>query len=263
MKKPSRPKRTTASITSREQRPIMSRFFSRSGRKTTIAPYLDGLTCETPVYRFTTDDQFGVVLQEFWVINDDTAISRITELFGALPAFYVADGHHRSASAFRVWQQLKRENPNHTGREEYNFFLAVVFPQDQLFIYDYNRVVKDLNGLSKLEFLSRAGRNSKYRRHTPRKNPRSSINSECTWTAPGTDGAETGTLDPRTPLASLDVAILQKNLLAPCWESTIPKQTPASPSWAGSWEWRGWKRRWSQANTPRASPSSLPALRMC
>jgi uncharacterized protein (DUF1015 family) len=102
---------------------------------------------------FVTEDGFG---HHFWVVNDPVVIKRITEIFETdIPYTYVADGHHRTAAAALVGNERKQNNPNHTGKEEYNFFLAVHFPASQLTIIDYNRVVKDLNGLSKDEFLSR------------------------------------------------------------------------------------------------------------
>ena len=104
-----------------------------------------------PEYKFTDENKF---VHTFWVIDDDAVNARITEIFTKdIDAFYVADGHHRTAAAARVGAEKKAHNPNHTGDEEYNFFMAVCFPQSQLAIIDYNRVVKDLNGLSEEEFL--------------------------------------------------------------------------------------------------------------
>ena len=104
-----------------------------------------------PEYAFVSDlDGFG---HTFWVIDDDALIAKITEIFAQIPAMYIADGHHRSAAAALVGNEKKLQNPNHTGNEEYNYFLAVCFPDNQLNIIDYNRVVRDLNGLSEVEFL--------------------------------------------------------------------------------------------------------------
>jgi len=104
-----------------------------------------------PSYDFTGADEVG---HHFWVIKDKATNDKIIELFDALPATYVADGHHRTAAAALVGNEKRKNNPNHTGQEEYNFFLAVHFPDNQLTIIDYNRTVKDLNGLSTEEFLS-------------------------------------------------------------------------------------------------------------
>ena len=105
-----------------------------------------------PEYDFVADDGFG---HHFWVIDDEKTIERITSIFATIPAFYVADGHHRTAAAALVGEEKKRNNPNHTGNEEYNYFMAVAFPESHLKIIDYNRVVKDLNGLTPKEFLAK------------------------------------------------------------------------------------------------------------
>ena len=103
-------------------------------------------TAGQPEYDFTAAlDGFR---HTFWVINDEADIRRITELFAAMPAMYIADGHHRSAAAALVGAEKAQQNPNHRGDEEYNYFMAVCFPANQLTIIDYNRVVKDLNRLS-------------------------------------------------------------------------------------------------------------------
>ena len=107
---------------------------------------------EAPEYDFTASDGFG---HKLWVIRDRKKIDRITELFKGIPALYVADGHHRTAAAARVGAECKAKNPHHTGEEEYCYFLAVTFPAGQLRIIDYNRVVKDLNGLTPAELLDK------------------------------------------------------------------------------------------------------------
>jgi uncharacterized protein (DUF1015 family) len=104
-----------------------------------------------PEYKFVDENNFT---HTFWVIEDDAVIRRITEIFtNDIDAFYVADGHHRTAAAARVGAEKRAQNPNHTGNEEYNYFMAVCFPQSHLAIIDYNRVVKDLNGLSTKDFF--------------------------------------------------------------------------------------------------------------
>ena len=104
-----------------------------------------------PEYSFIDENNFG---HRFWVIRDRKTIDRITELFSTqVDAFYVADGHHRTAAAARVGAEKKAANPHHTGNEEYNFFMAVCFPESELKIMDYNRVVKDLNGFGEADFV--------------------------------------------------------------------------------------------------------------
>lgn len=107
---------------------------------------------QVPEYDFVAEDGFG---HTFWAIRDADVNARITEIFAQIPALYVADGHHRTAAAALVGAEKRAANPNHTGAEEYNYFLAVIFPESQLKIIDYNRVVKDLNGLTAQEFLAR------------------------------------------------------------------------------------------------------------
>lgn len=106
----------------------------------------------SPVYDFTAPDGIG---HHFWLIENNDIIQKIVQLFAKIPHTYVADGHHRTAAAALVGAEKRRMNPNHKGDEEYNFFMAVHFPDNQLRIIDYNRVVKDLNGLSKEEFLEK------------------------------------------------------------------------------------------------------------
>ncbi len=114
------------------------------------------VTAGEPEYDFVAPDGFG---HHFWVITDPKQIATITEEFEKMPAMYIADGHHRSAAAALVGHEKAMQNPNHTGSEEYNYFLAVAFPASHLKIIDYNRLVKDLNGLSPAEFLEKLERN--------------------------------------------------------------------------------------------------------
>lgn len=114
-------------------------------------------TAKKPEYDFVAElDGFG---HAFWIIDEEVDIDRITKEFEAMPSLYIADGHHRSAAAALVGAEKARQNPNHHGDEEYNFFMAVCFPADQLTIIDYNRVVKDLNGLTEEAFLAKLAEN--------------------------------------------------------------------------------------------------------
>jgi len=114
-------------------------------------------TARKPEYDFVAKlDGFG---HTFWIIDDEKDMLRITELFEKMPALYIADGHHRSAAAALVGAEKANQNDNHQGDEEYNFFMAVCFPANQLTIIDYNRVVKDLNGLTDQEFLDKLASN--------------------------------------------------------------------------------------------------------
>lgn len=117
---------------------------------------LDAIVADTvkqaPEYDFVSEDGIG---HQFWVIDNEDTIRKITEIFAGIPYLYIADGHHRSAAAALVGAEKAKQNPNHRGDEEYNYFMAVCFPDNQLKIMDYNRVVKDLNGLSPAEFLNK------------------------------------------------------------------------------------------------------------
>lgn len=110
------------------------------------------ITSRAPEYDFVAPPEG--FRHTFWLINDPQTIERITHIFSEIPAMYIADGHHRSAAAALVGNEKKLQNPHHTGNEEYNYFLAVCFPDNQLNIIDYNRVVRDLNGLTDEQFLS-------------------------------------------------------------------------------------------------------------
>jgi uncharacterized protein (DUF1015 family) len=108
-------------------------------------------TSQAPIYDFVAQiDGFG---HKFWIVDNDEDIQQITSIVAQIPSMYIADGHHRSAAAALVGHEKKLNNPTHTGNEEYNYFLAVCFPDNQLNIIDYNRVIKDLNGLTEEEFL--------------------------------------------------------------------------------------------------------------
>jgi uncharacterized protein (DUF1015 family) len=110
------------------------------------------VSTQSTVYDFVAEDGFG---HHFWLVDDEQTIKRIVALFAKIPATYVADGHHRTAAAALVGKEKRTKNPNHTGDEEYNYFLAVHFPDNQLKIIDYNRTVKDLNGLSPVELVEK------------------------------------------------------------------------------------------------------------
>jgi uncharacterized protein (DUF1015 family) len=108
-----------------------------------------------PEYDFVSVDGVG---HHLWLVSCDEDIQRITDAFAAIPELYIADGHHRTAAAALVGAEKARNNPHHTGNEEYNYFMAVCFPDNQLTIIDYNRVVKDLNGMTPDEFIQKLGR---------------------------------------------------------------------------------------------------------
>lgn len=172
-----------------------------------------------PVYDFTADDGFG---HHFWVVSDKTLIDRLITLFAELPATYVADGHHRTAAAALVGNEKRKNNPNHRGDEEYNYFLAVHFPDNQLTIIDYNRVVKDLNGHTIQSFIEQL-KNSFIVEHRgseiykPDKLHNLSMYLEGSWYSLT---AKPNTFDDNDPIGVLDVTILTNQVLAPLLDIT-------------------------------------------
>lgn len=167
---------------------------------------------QQPVYDFTASDGFG---HQFWVVDDDETIRRITGIFERIPALYVADGHHRTAAAARVALEKKNANPNHRGDEEYNYFMAVIFPDNQLKIIDYNRVVKDLNGLTPGEFLEKIRRGFDVvevgtQTYKPQKLHNFSMYLEGKWYSLT---ARPGTYNDNDPIGVLDVTILSNLIL--------------------------------------------------
>lgn len=131
--------------------PVFFAFHDNAGISAIVEKYVAGES----EYKFVDENGFG---HELWVIDDDKDIAGLTELFTReVDAFYVADGHHRTAAAARVGAEKKSQNPSHTGDEEYNFFMAVCFPESQLRILDYNRVVRDLNGYTESQIIGMLG----------------------------------------------------------------------------------------------------------
>ena len=166
-----------------------------------------------PVYDFISDG----VAQTVWVIDDSDVIEKLTSLFSAIPSLYIADGHHRAASAVKVGNMRRKDNPNYTGNEEFNFFLAVLFSQSELSIMDYNRVIKDLNGLDKDEFISAV--ENKFTVEKAPESPYKPNESHCFGMFLDNQWymlkAKDNTFDEADPVDSLDVSILQNNLISP------------------------------------------------
>ncbi|MBR5204356.1 MAG: DUF1015 domain-containing protein [Bacteroidaceae bacterium] len=170
-------------------------------------------TAGTPEYDFIAPgDGFGHTV---WVIDQQEDIDAITKAFAAMPALYIADGHHRSAAAALVGAEKAQQNPNHKGDEEYNYFMAVCFPANQLTIIDYNRVVKDLNGLSAEEFLAAVGKNFIVEEkgadiYKPDALHNFSLYLEGKWYSLT---AKEGTYDDNDPIGVLDVTISSNLIL--------------------------------------------------
>lgn len=167
---------------------------------------------EPAEYDFVAEDGFG---HHFWVIKDKAVNNRITEIFATVPALYVADGHHRTAAAALVGQEKKAANAAHTGNEEYNYFLSVIFPDNQLKIIDYNRVVKDLNGLTKEQLIAALEQEFTVEKkgsniHTPTSLHNFAMYIDGEWYS---FTAKAGTYNDNDPIGVLDVTILSNLVL--------------------------------------------------
>ena len=168
-----------------------------------------------PIYDFTAEDGFG---HHFWIVESEEDNKQLQQLFKEkVPYTYVADGHHRTAAAARIMQEKKAQNPNHTGDEEYNFFMAVHFPDNQLKIIDYNRVVKDLNGLSEEEFLEKLKQNFDVEKmgkkaYKPNELHEFSMYLDKNWYRLK---AKSDTFDDNDPIKQLDVTVLSEHILEP------------------------------------------------
>lgn len=176
---------------------------------------------EEPLYDFVADDG---ITHKVWVINEDDSLAKIENAFAGMNEIYIADGHHRCASAVKVGLKLREENPEYTGKEEFNFFLSVLFPDDQLMIMDYNRVVKDLNGNSEEEFISKLeeifdvaniGNQAQY----PSRKGEISMYIFGEWYRLTVKNEYTS----NDPIEGLDVSILQNNVLGPILGIDDPK----------------------------------------
>ncbi len=180
----------------------------------------DWMKDNEPVYDFVSDG----VTQTVWVIDNDDTIKLIGDEFGKIDAMYIADGHHRCASAVKVGQKRREANPNYTGDEEFNFFLSVAFPDDELEIMDYNRVVKDLNGMTSDEFIKAVSNDFEVEK----------VDCQCKPSERHTFGmfldnqwykltAKSDIINENDPVERLDVSILQNNLLSPVLGIDDPK----------------------------------------
>jgi uncharacterized protein (DUF1015 family) len=167
----------------------------------------------------------GGVKQTVWVIDDDVTVSIIVSLFRKVPNLYIADGHHRCASAVKVAQMRREEKESYTGDEEFNYFLSVIFPSDELKIMDYNRVIRDLNSLDEQEFLRKIEKNFFVEEqgeaaYAPKKQHEFGMYLNKKWYSLS---AIYGTFDEENAVESLDVSILQNNLIAPVLGIENPK----------------------------------------
>jgi len=182
----------------------------RASRK--IDDLVERLSSGEATYDFTSPD--GIV-HTLWVVDREEDVAALRDAFAEIPEMYVADGHHRSAAATRIRALRREKNAAHTGEEPYNFFLSVIFPDNQMLIMDYNRVLRDFNGLGRDEFMKAVGEKFEI---TKTDSPRPEAPKQYGMYFGGQWyrlQAREGSYDAGDPVGRLDVAILQENLLAP------------------------------------------------
>jgi len=168
------------------------------------------------------------VEHRLYAVKDDKRVEELRQSLGEIKNMYIADGHHRAASSSRVRELMKAKNPDHTGEEEYNYFMAVAFPHSHLRIMDYNRVVKDLGGITQDEFIDRVGAvfDISHAPESPYKPVKRHEFGMCLFGKWYLLTARSGTFDENDPVGSLDVDILQRNLLGPVLGIDNPRKDP-------------------------------------
>lgn len=180
-----------------------------------ISSIVEEWTKKEPVYDFISEDGNG---HRVWIIDDNIVIEKLVKLFKSIKYLYIADGHHRSASAVKVALKRRKQLGKYTGNEEFNYFLSIIYPDTELKVFDYNRTVKDLNGLSEEEFFSKV-EESFYLSESESNNPVSPKNKHEFGMYMNKQWfilrAKDGSFDESNPIDSLDVSILQNNLLNP------------------------------------------------
>ena len=181
--------------------------------KAEIYKIMDKCIQNEPLYDFISEDGNGHTV---WIINNNSDIENLTKLFKTVDSLYIADGHHRAKSAVEVGLKRRKENPDYTGEEEFNYFLAALYPDNELEVLDYNRTVKDLNGLNEEEFLSAIEKDFKIKVSKeavkPRRRHTFGMYMNNIWYELE---AKDGTFNEEDPMERLDVSILQNNLLSP------------------------------------------------
>lgn len=180
-----------------------------------ISSIVEEWTKKEPVYDFISEDGNG---HRVWIIDDNIVIEKLVKLFKSIKYLYIADGHHRSASAVKVALKRRKQLGKYTGNEEFNYFLSIIYPDTELKVFDYNRTVKDLNGLSEEEFFSKV-KESFYLSKSESNKPVSPKNKHEFGMYMNKQWfilrAKDGSFDESNPIDSLDVSILQNNLLNP------------------------------------------------
>lgn len=177
-----------------------------------ISEIIERIKKNAPVYDFTAEDG---IKHRAWIIDSDEDINKLVELFKDVPNLYIADGHHRNASAAKVGLKRRAEKPDYTGDEEFNYYLAVIFPSDQLKILDYNRVVKDLNGMTEDEFIKKLSENFDIKEVSGRAKPEKQYDFGMYLNKKWYMLTAKENIRSKDAVKGLDVSILQDNVLIP------------------------------------------------
>lgn len=177
-----------------------------------ISEIINKIKKNLPIYDFTAEDG---IKHKAWVIDNEDDINNLVELFTAVPNLYIADGHHRNASAAKVGLKRRMEKPDYTGEEEFNYYLSVIFPSDQLKILDYNRVVRDLNGMSVEEFITKLSEKFDIKIVSGRAKPEKQYDFGMYLNKKWYMLTAKGTIRNADAVKGLDVSILQDNVLIP------------------------------------------------
>ncbi len=196
-------------------------FLTYRGETAVSAVLADWKETHAPVYDFVSDE----VRQTVWVVDDEKTVQMLTARFAEIPALYIADGHHRAASAVKVAQKRRQEHPDYNGTEEFNFFLSVLFPAEELEILDYNRLIADLNGYSEAEFLNKLSADftvekASVQPYRPTEKHTFGLYLGGDWYQMT---AKPGVVDTCDPVARLDVSVLQEKVIAPILGITDPR----------------------------------------
>ena len=190
-----------------------------------ISSIVEEWTKKEPVYDFISEDGNG---HRVWIIDDNIVIEKLVKLFKSIKYLYIADGHHRSASAVKVALKRRKQLGKYTGNEEFNYFLSIIYPDTELKVFDYNRTVKDLNGLSEEEFFSKVeesfylSKSESNKPVSPKNKHEFGMYMNKQWFILR---AKDGSSDESNPIDSLDVSILQNNLLNPIFGISDPTKS--------------------------------------
>lgn len=228
-------------------------------RQEALQEIFAGVKTGEPLFAFSSEDG---VEHRGWMIAEDETVKRIIEIFGGMDSIYIADGHHRAASAVAVGRKRRAEKPGYTGEEEFNYFLSVLFPGEELFIMDYNRVVHDLNGLTEEEFLEAVEEKFLVEKCGEAYLPEKRERWECTWGISGMPLQSEKSMKATTLLRDWTCPSCRGRCWRLFWESQIQKQTAGLGLSEESAGFQSWSGGYIQT-VRRLSPCTLRLLKNC